>query len=331
MMVYDADLFLRLHMQPTLQSQDLNGVAKFISSKQCKKISVLTGAGISVSAGIPNTINLDTFTGFYKHLLDIESRILSAELFKFNPSVYLECARDLILNTYDKDGANKYTPTPAHWFIKLLDDKEILKRCYTTNIDGLSLKTGLTTKENKLFPIHGTVANVECFACKRKLDEEEMDEFVAKIKNRDFLKQKIKCNYCIGNNLGPPHLKPSVVLFGEPISFTFFDLIHNKKDLDDVDLLIIMGTTLKVAPSNFIPVICREKNKKCVRLLINKENVDEFEEIFDFEDKNSNDVFLKGKCDDIAVELVQLLGWSDDFAKQHPNGIKENDDDEKTT
>eukprot|EP01084_Bolivina_argentea_P088895 160500_1 len=306
-----------------LQSHDLNGIVQFIKSNQCQKIIILTGAGISVEAGIPdyrskngfyNTVNINEFTSLTndeKQWLseDIENRILSAELFKFAPSVYLQCQGELFVDLIDEK-CNKYKPTLSHWFIKLLDNKNLLKRYYTTNIDGLSLKTGLDVQNDKVVPIHGTLAYIKCFACKKVLtDQDEIDEFVHKIKTKKYLKETIKCKYCIGNNLGPPHMKPSVVLFGEPIPFKFFDLIHNKKDLSDIDLLIIIGTTLKVYPSNLLPVICRETNKKCIRLLINKDNVNEFDEMFDFKDKNSNDVFLQGKCDDIIMELAKLLHW----------------------
>ena len=38
----------------TLTSLDLAGVARYISSGQCKRIAFLTGAGASVAAGIPD-------------------------------------------------------------------------------------------------------------------------------------------------------------------------------------------------------------------------------------------------------------------------------------
>ena len=130
--------------------------------------------------------------------------------------------------------------------------------------------------------------------------------------------------------MGPPNIKPSVIIFGESIPFKFFDLLHNKRDLEDIDLVIVIGTTLKVAPGNFIPALCREKNKRCIRLVINRDYVSDYDEIFDFNDEHSNDAFPKGDCDQIILELVRLLEWEKDLEslKQGKDDCADDKDDE---
>ena len=39
---------------PALSSLDLAGVARFLLAPECKSVSILTGAGVSVAAGIPD-------------------------------------------------------------------------------------------------------------------------------------------------------------------------------------------------------------------------------------------------------------------------------------
>jgi NAD-dependent deacetylase sirtuin 2 len=55
-------------------------------------------------------------------------------------------------------------PTKAHYFIKLLNDKGILLRHYTQNIDGLDHLTGLPG--NKIVEAHGHIKSGSCIDCK---------------------------------------------------------------------------------------------------------------------------------------------------------------------
>ena len=40
-----------------------------------------------------------------------------------------------------------FQPTPAHFFMKLLDDKGLLLRCFTQNIDSLENQAGLDKEQ----------------------------------------------------------------------------------------------------------------------------------------------------------------------------------------
>lgn len=40
-----------------------------------------------------------------------------------------------------------FQPTPGHYFIKLLQDKGLLQRCFTQNIDSLEHQAGLPKQE----------------------------------------------------------------------------------------------------------------------------------------------------------------------------------------
>lgn len=86
-----------------------------------KKILVLTGAGISVSAGIPDfrspKIGLyATLKGKYD--IDDPSDIFNIEYFKSNPEVFYDFSKEFDWTKYD--------PTPTHYFIKLLNEKGLL-------------------------------------------------------------------------------------------------------------------------------------------------------------------------------------------------------------
>ncbi|KAH3898735.1 related to NAD-dependent histone deacetylase SIR2 [Saccharomycodes ludwigii] len=89
-------------------------------------------------------------------------------------------------------------------------------------------------------------------------------------------------------------LKPDITFFGEALPAKFHRYI--KKDVFDCDLLICIGTSLKVAPVseivNMIPA-------NTPQVLINRDAVKHAE----------FDLTLLGLCDDVAAMLAQRLHW----------------------
>lgn len=82
-----------------------------------KKIVVCTGAGISVSAGIPDFRSKDV--GLYDNLekmgykLPTPESIFTLSYFNENPEAFYKLANDFL-------DCSKFDPTPTHHFIKLL-------------------------------------------------------------------------------------------------------------------------------------------------------------------------------------------------------------------
>ena len=136
------------------------------------------------------------------------------------------------------------------------------------------------------------------------------------------IKQKVDKGICNGP------VKPEIVFFGEPLPKKFhwgWDRIRNKPmfpppTLDGVvpplfedggcDLMIVIGTALAVFPFS-ATVSMAEEN--CPRVLINLENT--IASGFDFEDlyKYPSYLFLKGRCDEVIHQLVNDVGWSEEF------------------
>lgn len=111
------------------------------------------------------------------------------------------------------------------------------------------------------------------------------------------------CEDCNG------YVKPDIVFFGEALPPEFFE--HLLIDVPKCDLLVIMGTSLKVGPFNQLPLMVPED---CPRLLINRDPVGQ--NILDFEESdNKRDVFYASDCDSACEQLAELLGWQDDFKK----------------
>eukprot|EP01101_Sappina_pedata_P013041 TRINITY_DN934_c0_g1_i2.p2 TRINITY_DN934_c0_g1~~TRINITY_DN934_c0_g1_i2.p2 ORF type:complete len:171 (+),score=37.15 TRINITY_DN934_c0_g1_i2:710-1222(+) len=94
-------------------------------------------------------------------------------------------------------------------------------------------------------------------------------------------------------------VKPDIVFFGEGLPRRFFQCM--KSDFDGCDLLIVIGTSLKVYPFAHLVGMT---NSGVPRLLINMELVGEFEE-----PKNVTDVSMLGDCQAKIQEFTELLGW----------------------
>ena len=140
---------------PDPSRQSLIGQATFkdISKhlKTCKNVIVLTGAGISTSAGIPDfrTPGTGLYDNVHKYLkqynLPDPQKLFSYELFTQDPEPFYALAREL------KYPTEHVHPTVAHYFIKLMNDKNVLLRNYTQNIDMLQSDTGNVIKHSNAY------------------------------------------------------------------------------------------------------------------------------------------------------------------------------------
>lgn len=90
-------LLKRLKREPVLDSLDLQGVAQLIQSGKARRIIVMCGAGVSVSAGIPDFRTPGT--GLYSQLerfgLPEPEAVFSIGFFKQNPKPFHLLAKEL--------------------------------------------------------------------------------------------------------------------------------------------------------------------------------------------------------------------------------------------
>lgn len=243
---------------------------------------VLTGAGISVAAGIPDfrTPGTGLYSQLEKYNLPFPEAVFSLEFFKEDPKPFYKLASEMF--------GKKYLPTKVHYFIRLLAEKNILLRNYTQNIDNLEAEAGL--KENLLIQAHGTYTTSHCVECGDLKNQAEMIEHLTKA---DPMMCK-KCNLPV---------KPDIVFFGEPLPKKFF--AHLDEVEKECDLLIIIGSSLKVVPVCLIP---NNVKPDVPRLIVNMEYPEGMEY-----DKKPVDVFFQGNCESKIVELVEKLGWKQEF------------------
>lgn len=297
----------------------LEEVARFILSDNCKSIVILAGAGMSVASGIPDfrsadglyaTLNADLLTADdaeREAIRDDPTVSLQQDMFLQNPLPCLELQREFILGTRDQ----RWKATLGHRFVELLHEKTgKLVRHYTQNIDGLEDQCTKLPRD-KVIAVHGSMDRAECARCLSETDFHEFcDKVQTQIKDLSGKDQSapvestsIECKVC-----GYNAVKPSIVLFKSSLPKAFF--MNVPRDIQDVDLLIVMGTSLRVAPAcSLVPQV----PKSALRVLVNREEAgDHLGIIFD-KSLSKRDYFAQGECDDVLLELMDHLDWIEDL------------------
>ncbi|TVY16489.1 NAD-dependent protein deacetylase [Lachnellula arida] len=287
--------------------------------KGSRNIIVLTGAGISTSLGIPDFRSKDI--GLYSKLqhlgLSDPQEVFDISLFREDPTYFYSVAKDIIPE------GDRFTPT--HKFIHMLQQKGKLLTNYTQNIDNLENIAGILPE--KLIQCHGSFATASCIQCKYQVDGTVIfpdiranriprcDKCIALLraqKGANGMKRKRSANgqekkrRRFDSNSDSEEeedydipeagvMKPDITFFGEPLPTRFSErLTTHDKDL--VDLVIVMGTSLKVAPvSDVVPYL----PSHIPQIYISRDPVSHV----------NFDIDLLGDCDIVVAELCRRAGW----------------------
>jgi NAD-dependent SIR2 family protein deacetylase len=177
-----------------------------------------------------------------------------------------------------------FEPSMSHKFIQLLEEKGKLLRNYTQNIDTLENKAGIS----RVVQCHGSFATASCINCKFQVAGKSIETDI-------FNMQVPRCKKCKNPEFGI--IKPDIVFFGEDLPKEFH--LRFNEDREKVDLLIVMGSSLKVAP------VANVKDKipaTVPQILINMESLAHMENF---------DIHLLGYSDEITKKIIERLGWDD--------------------
>ena len=245
-----------------------------LKDKTFKKIVFLTGAGISVSAGIPDFRSPKTgiYANLARYKLPKPEAVFDIAYFKKSPEPFYQLTKELL-----QDECN---PTVAHYFIRMLQEEGLLHICFTQNIDGLEIKAGINSE--LLVEAHGNYRGAHCVKC---WSSAPIDEMMDHIKRQEIY----KCG-CSGL------IKPNIVFFGEQLPRKFLLQMQN---IEKGDLVIIMGTSLSVNP---FAALINEVPKGVPVVYVNRENKSL---------KRKDVLFMEGDIDGQLSQLVKDLGWEE--------------------
>lgn len=265
-----------------LLEKQLGPLVEAVKDKR-KKVTFFLGAGVSTACGIPDFRSPKT--GLYDNLqrlnLPYAEAVFDIDYFKESPKAFYTLCDELY--------PGKFLPSKFHFLLKLFQDKGLLHRIYTQNIDTLERIAGVD--ENFIVEAHGSFAENHCIDCKEPMTTDELKK---QMENKDLNEGIPTCGVCSG------YVKPDIVFFGESLPERFTDLWE--EDSEKVECAIVAGTSLTVYPFALLPAQC---GKKSLRVLINKELVGDFKA-----KKRKTDIIIQHECDVVAEKLANLLGWS---------------------
>lgn len=209
-------------------------VPPFSDAQQCVemilssgRIALLSGAGMSTSAGIPDFRGPG---GLYSRLgIENPERIFEIGAFFSNPATFYDFYRDFLklLETV--------TPTWSHRFFAALENQGRLSGIVTQNVDALHQRAG----SRNVLEIHGSVWLSHCTKCGKEYGYAASAAKVAK-------ERVPLCDAC------GSVIKPDIVFFGENVR-----QFENCQDLvSNADLLFVVGSSLVVTPAAWLPGLC---------------------------------------------------------------------------
>ena len=210
-----------------------NSVEEFYNSLangNYKSIVVVLGAGVSVSAGIPDFRSpgglfeavKDHFGGKFPEIMKQPEKLLSREFCNENPDVWKNEVVPM-LRSWKLEETN---PTITHKMLGWLHKQGWLKRVYTQNIDGLELH------QDVILEAQDSSGYKDCI-----------------IQSHGSMRDG------------------SVVLYGDSLPEYFYKSceLDFKYPESPVDLLLVMGTSLQVSPFCAIPNLAP---KSATRVLV---------------------------------------------------------------
>jgi NAD-dependent SIR2 family protein deacetylase len=301
-----------------------------ILSGNFHKVVVMTGAGISVAAGIPDFRSPSI--GLYATISSMSHLRFRSPTFVFNIGTFRSDARPFwwtFSRLWPRAGWPK--PTTFHYFLNLLHRHNVLLRCFTQNIDGLEQQAGLPA--DKVVYAHGVLAPCHCLNCGGEVSLEHCVRAI--LPNApdaaDYAQTVVpRCPHCEHS-----HVKPDVVFFGENLPRRFFEA--RQRDLAQCDLLIVSGTSLEVWPFAELP---SQVPAGIPRFVINRDAVRarggrlkefvnsvksaftfgmcDFGGVFDY--GNGRDWFIGGDLQQSAGQVIAGLGWDEEFQAMKAEG-----------
>ncbi|HEV2035730.1 MAG TPA: NAD-dependent deacylase [Candidatus Dormibacteraeota bacterium] len=227
----------------------------------------LTGAGVSAESGI------STFRGEGGIWTKYDPvKVASIDRFLEDPSVYWTVAKER------GSIALAARPNPGHFALAALEAAGLLVAIVTQNTDGLHQEAG----SRRVIEVHGSGRTVECLDCGAR-------EPRADVQARLDAELPPQCKVCGGRRL-----KPTVVLFGEPLPAAALQQAFELAQTADV--MLVVGSSLVVYPAADIPKVALRSGARLIVVNAEPTPLDALAE-----------VVIHGRSGEVLPEVLSLI------------------------
>lgn len=214
--------------RPTASADALDRARRILAAPA--RFAVLTGAGMSTEAGVPDFRSPGGLYSSEFHGMHPE-HVLSIDFFLAEPELFYEYLRTRLAFTAEPDDSYRR--------LAQLEREGRVAAVVTQNIDGLHLAAG----SRRVVEAHGTLQRFSCMRCSRAFDAARM----------------MTAGTPIGCGCGGV-VRPEVVLYGEGLA----ELDAAFAVVDEADALLVLGTSLAVYPVAAIPEMFLQAGKPVV-------------------------------------------------------------------
>lgn len=227
----------------------------------------MTGAGVSAESGIA------TFRGEGGLWTKYDPvKVSSIDSFLADPAAYWRVSKERGRT------ALAARPNPGHYALAAMEAAGRLVAVVTQNTDGLHQDSG----SRRVVELHGSGRNVECLECGCREPRSE-------VQARLDVEMPPRCRSC-----GSVLLKPTVVLFGEPMPR---DAIEEAFALArGADAMLVVGSSLVVYPAAEVPLVAVQSGAPMI--VVNAEPTP-FDELAE--------VVIRGRSGDILPKIASLM------------------------
>ncbi len=227
----------------------------------------LTGAGISAESGIPTFRGEGGLWTKYDPI-----KVASIGYFMADPAAYWRVSKER------GNVALAAKPNPAHEALARLESEGHLSAVATQNTDGLHQDSG----SKRVIELHGSGRMVECLDCGHR-------EPRAQVQQRLGDQMPPRCLVCNG-----AFLKPTVILFGEPMPQLAvqeaFELARR------ADVMLVVGSSLVVFPAAEVPLIAARAGAAMIVINAEPTPVDKLAE-----------VVIHGRAGEVLPEILRAM------------------------
>lgn len=192
--------------------------------RAAERIAVLTGAGMSTAAGVPDFRGP---RGLYVTRAYDPEKVFEINYFDRDPGPFYAFSRDFL------GVLAAIEPTYAHRFLAALEKKGKDVGIVTQNIDGLHQRAG----SSRVYPFHGDYETAHCRRCERRYTGKELIS----------LMEEAEIPLCAGCG---GVIKPDVVFFGEAVRH----MAESERLAAESNLMLVLGSSLTVYPAAYLPM-----------------------------------------------------------------------------